>query len=57
MFIVRFKRKDNATEEYFYHKYPDAEYHFSLFIEDDSDIYSRIELLNEENLLEFISII
>ena len=46
MYIVSFKRKDNTTEEYFYHKQTDAEYHVSLFENDDSELYEKIELLN-----------
>lgn len=54
MYIVSFKLKDNTTEEYFYHKYPDAEYHFGLFVGDNSELYSRVELLDDDNLLGYI---
>ena len=49
MFIVRFIRKDNKQdEEYYYSKPEDARYHFSLFATDDSDLYRRIELIDED---------
>lgn len=46
MYIVRFVGSDNQTvEEYLYHKEKDAMFHFSLFEEDDSHLYSHIEVL------------
>ena len=45
-YIVRFVRNDSKPdEEYFYNRLEDAKYHFSLFEQDDSKIYTRIELL------------
>ncbi len=49
-FIVRFTRRDNrAAEEYYYAALSDAEYHLSLFREDDSGLYLRIDLLSYPN--------
>ncbi len=49
MFIVRFVRKDNKQdEEYYYSKLEDAKYHFSLFATDDSGLYRRIELIDDD---------
>ncbi len=46
MFIVRFVHWDDSpVEEYYYHNLSDAEYHMSLFSDDDADLYSRIEIL------------
>ena len=50
MYIVRFIRKDHQPcEEYYYHKIEDAKYHLSLFVNDDSDLFNRIELVNDDN--------
>ncbi len=49
MYLVRFIRKDRQpNEEYFYNSLKDAEYHLSLFLDDDSDLYDRIELEDNE---------
>lgn len=53
MYVVRFIRKDNQPcEEYYYYKIEDAKYHLSLFVDDDSGLYEKIELveLNQETL-------
>ena len=48
MYIVRFVRKDNQPdEEYYYRQLADATYHFSLFVDDDSNLYSKIEVIDE----------
>ena len=45
MYVVRFCRKDGQpSEEYLYQGMVDAMYHFSLFEEDDSGLYSCIEV-------------
>jgi hypothetical protein len=45
--IVRFVRKDSKpNEEYFYHSLADAEHHRDLFLDDDSGLYEKIELVN-----------
>jgi hypothetical protein len=45
--IVRFVRKDGKPdEEYFYHSLADAEHHRDLFLNDDSGLYEKIELIN-----------
>ena len=47
-FIVRFVRKDDQpAEEYFYHTYEEAHAHFALFLDDDSDLYERIEIAKD----------
>lgn len=46
-YIVRFVRKDNKPdEEYYYPTLQDAQYHFGLFLDDDSNLYERIEIIN-----------
>lgn len=48
MFVVRFVRKDGKPdEEYYYHTLQDAEAHKRLFDDDDSDLYERIEIVEE----------
>ena len=45
MFAVMFERKDcQPNEIYFYHTREDAAYHFSLFCNDDSGLYSKISI-------------
>lgn len=55
-YIVRFVRRDNKPdEEYYYQDVSDATYHFNLFLEDDSALYERIELIGltpEERLIK-----
>lgn len=52
MYIVRFVRKDGKQdEEYYYHVFGDAEYHFQLFKKDDSGLYATILLLKYEGSL------
>ncbi len=48
MYIVRFNRKDGGVEEYFYHHLEDAQFHFDLFNEDDSELYESIEIEYEK---------
>ena len=49
-YIVRFVRRDfQPDEEYYYQHLEDAEYHYSLFEKDDSNLYRRIELVSCEN--------
>lgn len=46
-YIVQFIRKDKQPiEEYIYPDREDAERHFNLFRNDDSGLYSKIELLS-----------
>ena len=48
--IVRFVRKDDQpVEEYFYHTYEEAYAHFALFLDDDSRLYHRIEIIQVGN--------
>lgn len=47
-FIVRFVRKDDQpAEEYYYHTYEEARAHFALFLDDDSELYHRIEAIQD----------
>ncbi len=49
MYIVRFVRKDgHADEEYYYHSRKDAEYHLSLFENDDSGLYLTVLCLYQD---------
>lgn len=46
-FVIRFIRLDNKpTEEYYYNKLEDAIFHFNLFLDDDSGLYQRIEIID-----------
>lgn len=46
MYIVKFVRRDHEPdEEYIYNGYSDAKHHMDLFIGDDSQLYSHIDLL------------
>lgn len=48
--IVRFVREDGKLdEEYYYHTQAEAEHHRYLFRDNDSGLYERIEIVNEEN--------
>lgn len=45
MYVVTFYPLDGgAVEEYYYPKKEDAEYHLSLFENDDSGLYSAIRI-------------
>ena len=45
---VCFIRKDGKPDEkYYYHTQEEAEYHRSLFQDDDSGLYERIEVVTE----------
>ena len=47
MYVVRFIRKDKKPiEEYYYSDLAGAQYHLSLFADDNSNLYERIELEN-----------
>ena len=50
MYAVIFLRRDGKpAESYYYNNFKDAEYHFDLFQGDDSCLYSKIELISEDN--------
>ena len=45
-FIVRFIRVDGRPDEdYYYIRQEDAEYHYRLFLDDDSNLYRKIVVL------------
>ena len=47
--IVRFIRRDGKpNEEYYYSSLADAEQHRNLFLDDDSGLYEKIEIVNEK---------
>lgn len=49
-YIVKFVRRDEqSAEEYFYHTYEEAYAHFALFLDDDSELYHRIEVIQAGN--------
>lgn len=53
LFVVVFEREDKLpNEEYYYHRFVDAMNHVKLFEDDDSGIYRRIVVLNENNKTE-----
>ena len=53
MFAVVFKRVDKQPDEVYYYKNEnDAVYHFELFIDDDSGLYSKISLLKVDEQQE-----
>lgn len=60
-YCVRFIRCDNAEppiENYYYWNREDAEIHFNLFKEEDSDfakMYERIQLISEYGNLSTVS--
>ena len=50
MYVVRFVRKDGKpNEEYIYLEEKDAQYHFDCFENDDSGLYIRIEIEEQQN--------
>ncbi len=47
LYITRFIRRDQRpTEDYYYHSAAAALDHLALFREDDSNLYTRIEVLD-----------
>ena len=47
LWIVRFVRKDGKpNEDYYYNSRVKAEYHRDLFLNDDSGLYERLEIIN-----------
>lgn len=49
MYVVKFIRNDgNPPEEYYYRDIEDAIFHFSLFENDDSGLYSSIAVVELE---------
>ena len=51
MFVVKFVRSDRKPPElelYYYNDLASAQYHLDLFVDDDSGLYDRIELINDE---------
>ena len=49
MFVTRFVCHTGPCEEYYYHKREDAEAHLNLFRDDDSDLYTAIMVVDEED--------
>ncbi len=50
LWIVRFVRKDGKPdEEYYYHSLAEAEHHKNLFLDDDSGLYERIEIISDKH--------
>lgn len=53
MFAVVFERKDeNPDEVYYYNKKESAEYHFYLFSDDASGMYSKISIIDVDEKRE-----
>ena len=54
MYTVTFIRRDGQPDEiYYYNQLDEARHHFELFRDDDSELYSRIELV-QENRIELV---
>lgn len=52
LFVVRFIRADGGPdEEYYYHFEKDAIGHFRMFLDDDSDLYNRIQVEQGDRIL------
>ena len=50
LWIVRFVRKDGKPDEkYYYRSLVEAEYHKNLFLDDDSRLYERIEIIRDKH--------
>ncbi len=48
-YITRFVRKDlKPCEDYYYNSLDDAKKHMGMFIDDDSNLYRRIEIEDSE---------
>ena len=47
MYITRFTKTDGCIEDYYYHSQDDAVKHLSLFENDDSGLYTRIDVLED----------
>lgn len=48
MYIVKFVRNDCMPDEmYYYHSKEDANYHMNMFRDDDSGLYTKIEVIKE----------
>ena len=55
LFVVSFIRQDNLpNEDYYYYSKEQALEHFNLFINDDSNLYKRIELLENDSIIATI---
>ena len=53
MFFVRFVRKDEHPDEFYaYSTKVAAKNHFDMFLDDDSNIFSRVELIQSDNEVE-----
>ena len=48
MYIVRFIRQDKQPAElYYYPRKEDALYHLNMFHDDDSELYTRIDVIED----------
>lgn len=57
-FVIRFIRRDGRPpEEYSYHTYSEAWDHLSLFGDDDSGLYKRIELIRIGNCTAYETVL
>ena len=55
LYIVSFIRRDfSPNEDYYYYSKEQALTHFNLFRTDDSNLYTKIELKQEETVLDTI---
>lgn len=58
MFIVRFDRVDKQpSEEYFYNTIEEARWHLSHFVDDDTDLYVKIEIVEHTKPLVPIEVL
>lgn len=53
MYTVIFIRRDDQPDEiYYYNHLDEARHHFELFRDDDSELYNRIELVQENRIMK-----
>ena len=56
LYVVIFIRQDSLpNEDYYYYREDAAEEHFSLFKDDDSGLYKRIELIKNNTVVKVIA--
>lgn len=54
MFLTRFTRTNGELENYMYNTLDEAKNHLMLFVQDDSELYKNISVLDSKNNVFFI---